>query len=102
MITVDSIKLHSQHFLEVWVKAVSNEALRYVCKGGRGSGKSTMIAAIIIEEVMSNPTTALCVRKVAHTLEESVYEERKNAIDRMGVTHLWRTYKSPLRLTYKK
>jgi len=101
MITIDPIKIHSQHFLEVWVKAVGNEALRYVCKGGRGSGKSTTIAAIIIEEVMANPITALCVRKVARTLEESVYEELKDAIDRMGVAHLWKAYKSPLRLTYK-
>lgn len=101
MITIDPIKLHSKHFLEVWVKAVSNEALRYVCKGGRGSGKSTTVAAIIIEEMMVNPITALCVRKVARTLEESVYEELKDAIDRMGVTHLWKVYKSPLKLVYK-
>lgn len=101
MITIDPIKLHSKHFLEVWVKAVGNEALRYVCKGGRGSGKSTTVAAIIIEEMMVNPITALCVRKVARTLEESVYEELKDAIDRMGVTHLWKVYKSPLKLVYK-
>ncbi len=72
-----------------------------VLKGGRNSSKSTHIAIRIIHDVMKYPVNALAVRKVGVTLEESVYEQLIWAIDYLGVSHLWKTQKSPLRLIYK-
>lgn len=72
-----------------------------VLKGGRNSSKSTHIAIRVIYDLMRNPVNALAVRKVATTLEESVYEQLIWAIEYLGVSHLWKKQKSPLRLIYK-
>ncbi|WP_374713089.1 PBSX family phage terminase large subunit [Symbiobacterium terraclitae] len=87
-------------FRPLWRAANSHRYLRYVCKGGRGSAKSTHIALRIIVDVMRYPVTALCVRRVARTLEESCYEQLKEAIDLLGVSQYWRAMKSPLQLIY--
>lgn len=71
-----------------------------VLKGGRNSAKSTHIATRMVHDLMRYPVNALAVRKVAVTLEESVYEQLIWAIDYLGVAHLWRQQKSPLRLIY--
>ena len=100
-VILDPLKLYSKHFIKMYIHVVENTYLRYVAKGGRGSGKSTNIAGFIIEQIMEHPITALCIRKVGRTLEESVYEELKEAIDRMGVNSFFKFNKSPLRITYK-
>lgn len=87
-------------FQPFWRAANSHQYLRYVCKGGRGSAKSTHIALRIIVDVMRYPVTALCVRRVARTLEESCYEQLLEAIDLLGVGAYWRAMKSPLQLIY--
>lgn len=87
-------------FQEFWRAANSRKYLKHVCKGGRGSAKSSHIAMRIIKDMMKYPVTTLCIRKVARTLEESVFEELKEAIDRLGVTAYWRVMKSPLQLVY--
>lgn len=68
--------------------------------GGRGSGKSTHIAEKFIVDMMRYPVTGLVIRKVARTLEESVFEQLKEAIDFLGVGDYWRVLKSPLQLIY--
>ena len=90
-------------FLPFW-KACNRKQRRKlykVLKGGRNSSKSTHIAIRIIHDMMKYPVNALAVRKVATTLEESVYEQLLWAIEYLGVTHLWKPLKSPLRLIYK-
>lgn len=87
-------------FQEFWRASNSHKYLRHVCKGGRGSAKSSHIAMKIVKDMMKYPVTALCIRKVARTLEESVFEELKEAIDRLGVSAYWRVMKSPLQLVY--
>lgn len=87
-------------FRSFWQASNSRKYLRHVCKGGRGSAKSTHIALKIIVDMMRYPVTALCVRKVARTLEESVFEQLKEAIDMLGVTEYWREVKNPLQLVY--
>ena len=72
----------------------------FVLKGGRGSGKSSHISIEIILDMMKNPLNFLVVRKVKNTLEESVFEQLKWAINLLKVDHLWKVNKSPLRLTY--
>lgn len=87
-------------FQPFWRAANAHKHLRYVLKGGRGSAKSTHIALRIIVDVMRYPVTALCVRRVARTLEESVFEQLREAIDLLRVGAYWRVMKSPLQLVY--
>lgn len=90
-------------FIPFWKACNRRERrkLYKVLKGGRNSSKSTHIAIRMIHDVMKYPVNALAVRKVAVTLEESVYEQLIWAIDYLGVSHLWKAQKSPLRLIYK-
>lgn len=87
-------------FRNFWRAAGSKKYLRYVLKGGRGSGKSTHIALRLIYDMMKYPVTTLCVRKVARTLEESVFEQLKETISLLNVEDYWRVMKSPLQLVY--
>lgn len=87
-------------FQEFWRASNSRKYLKHVCKGGRGSAKSSHIAMKIVKDMMKYPVTTLCIRKVARTLEESVFEELKEAIDRLGVSAYWKVMKSPLQLIY--
>lgn len=88
------------HFLEVWKTVKTAQHLKYVLKGGRGSAKSTHIAMWIILLMMMMPITFLVIRRVYNTVEQSVFEQLKEAIDMLEVGHLWKVSKSPLRLTY--
>lgn len=88
------------HFQSFWKASNSHKYLRHVLKGGRGSSKSTHVALKLVKDVMKYPVTALCVRKVARTLEESVFEQLKEAIEMLGVIQYWRVMKSPLQLIY--
>ncbi|QFR56387.1 terminase large subunit [Bacillus phage 049ML003] len=88
------------HFLEVWRTVKAAQHLKYVLKGGRGSAKSTHIAMWIILLMMMMPITFLVIRRVYNTVEQSVFEQLKEAIDMLEVGHLWKVSKSPLRLTY--
>lgn len=87
-------------FQPFWRASNSRQYLRHVCKGGRGSAKSTHIALKIIVDMMRYPVTTLCIRKVANTIGESVYEQLKEAIQLLGVEDYWRELKSPLQLIY--
>ncbi|WP_245575912.1 PBSX family phage terminase large subunit [Alicyclobacillus contaminans] len=77
-----------------------SEHLYYVFKGGRNSSKSTHISIMLIYELMRYPINALCMRKVGETIESSIFEQLLWAIDFLGVNHLWKVNKSPLKLTY--
>lgn len=87
-------------FHEVWKASFNPDVLNIVCKGGRGSGKSSDISHIIVQMIMRLPTNAVCVRKTDNTLEQSVYEQIKWAISEQKVSHLFKFNKSPLRITY--
>lgn len=87
-------------FIDFHKKIKNKEFLRYVLKGGRGSGKSFMISLEIILDVINNPISVLCVRKVGNTLYESVYEQLKEAVDVLGVGAYFNFGKSPLKITY--
>lgn len=98
-----SIKLSTvfiAKFKQIWKLAKSGKYLRIVLKGGRGSGKSTAIAMIIILLMMMFPISALVVRKVASTLRESVYEELKEAISILKVERYWHITSGILSMTY--
>lgn len=87
-------------FHSVWRASFNSEILNVVCKGGRGSGKSSDIAHIITQLLMRYAVNAVGIRRVDNTLEQSIYEQMKWAIAEQGVTHLFKFNKSPLRITY--
>lgn len=87
-------------FHPVWKMAKSPHILNVVCKGGRGSGKSSDIAHIIVQMLMRYPVNAVGIRKVDNTIELSIYEQVKWAISEQQVSHLFKANKSPMRITY--
>lgn len=87
-------------FHSVWRASLNSEILNVVCKGGRGSGKSSDIAHIITQLLMRYAVNAVGIRKTDNTLEQSLYEQMKWAISEQEVTHLFKFNKSPLRITY--
>jgi len=74
--------------------------LNVVCKGGRGSGKSSDVAHIMLQLIMRYPLNAVVIRKVDNTLVTSVYEQIKWAMEQQQVTHLFKVMKSPLEIQY--
>lgn len=93
-------ELIPSHFHSMWRASFDRDILHVVCSGGRGSGKSSNIAHTIVQMMMRQPVNAVAIRKVDNTLEQSVYEQLKWAINEQGVSHLWKANKSPLKLTY--
>lgn len=87
-------------FFELHKHVKNNDYLRYVLKGGRGSGKSSDIAIELILDLIANPITILCIRKVANTLYESCYEQLKEAVSILGLDSYFHFGKSPLKITY--
>ena len=87
-------------FHDVWSASLCRRYLNIVCKGGRGSGKSSDIAHILVQLIMRYASNAVCIRKVDNTLEQSVYEQLKWAIYEQGVEQFFRFKQSPLRITY--
>ena len=80
----------------------SNKYTRLVCKGGRGSAKSTNIALILVVDLMQYPINTICFRKVGETLRKSVYEQIKWAIKFLGVEKYFEYKLSPLEIIYKE
>lgn len=71
-------------------------------KGGRGSTKSSFISVEIIMGMMADPdANATVIRRVADTLQESVYDQILWAIDKLEVSHQWHTSVKPMRIVYK-
>lgn len=72
-----------------------------VVKGSRGSKKSTTISFWIPYNMMKYPlANTLVVRRVFNTHKDSTYTQLKWAINKLGVSHLWKFSKSPLEITY--
>lgn len=88
-------------FHPVWKAAMDPDKLNVVCKGGRGSGKSSDIAHIIVQLIMRYPVNAVGIRKIDNTIELSVFAQIKWAIAEQKVSHLFKFKESPMRITYK-
>lgn len=87
-------------FHPVWKAALDPDILNVVCKGGRGSGKSSDIAHIIVQLLMRYPMNAVGIRKTDNTIELSIFEQIKWAISEQKVSHLFKVNKSPMKITY--
>jgi len=72
----------------------------FVCKGGRNSAKSSNISIMFILLIVMLPVNGLAIRKVGATLQESVYEQLKEAINWLGLEGSFRCYKQPLKIVY--
>lgn len=75
-------------------------------KGGRGSKKSTTASFWFPYNMMKfyhkynlKPHT-LVIRRYYNTHRDSTFAQLKWAINKLGVSHLWKATKSPLELTY--
>jgi len=69
--------------------------------GGRGSKKSTTTALWFIFNMMKYAgANSLIVRKVYKDHKDSTFAQLKWAINRLGVSHLWKSTISPLEITY--
>ncbi|WP_179291641.1 PBSX family phage terminase large subunit [Shouchella clausii] len=88
-------------FHPLWRATVDPSVLNVVAKGGRGSGKSSSIANAVVQLLMRYPINGVGIRKIDNTIELSVFEQIKWAIDVHGVSHLFKINKSPMRITYK-
>ena len=87
-------------FYPVWKAAFNPDLLNVVCKGGRGSGKSSDIAHTFVQLLMRYPANAVGIRLIDNTIELSIFEQIKWAINEQGVSHLFRVNKSPMRITF--
>lgn len=77
-----------------------------VIKGGRGSKKSTTASFWFPYNMMKywhtyglKPCT-LVIRRYYNTHRDSTFAQLRWAINRLGVSHLWKATKSPLELVY--
>lgn len=80
----------------------------YWLEGGRGSIKSSFWSQIVPEELENNPNwCAVCIRKVANTLKDSVYSQLEWGMDNLSeifpfINENWVKTKSPLEMRNKK
>jgi len=73
-----------------------------VCRGSRGSKKSTTAALKIICEMMRIPDShTLVVRKYASLHRNSTFAQLIWAIHRLHVDHLWKINQTMMTITYK-
>ena len=90
-------------FYKVHKDVQSKKHTYYDLIGGRGSLKSSYSSVEIVFDMMKKENSqkhAVIYRKVGDTLETSVYAQIEWAIDKLGVSHLWKLNKSPMRVEY--
>jgi len=75
---------------KIYLELLKDKHRHLVLYGGAGSGKSRFVAQKIIYRTLTEQHHKfLCVRKVAKTIKESIYEELLNAIEDFGVMDLF-------------
>lgn len=100
-VKVKLTELIAPSFYKVHRAIKNNEYAHYWFKGGRGSTKSSFVSVEVVKGIMDDPNAnATVLRKVASTLRGSVYDQYLWAIDKLGVSHLWKESVSPLQITY--
>ena len=90
-------------FYDLWrvVKSKSREHRHFWLSGGRGSLKSTFASVAIIRGILADPNVhAVCFRKCASTLKDSVFEQMLWTINAMGLGRYFTYTLNPLRIVY--
>ena len=95
--TVSLQEIVGKNYADFW-----RDKHRYrVCKGSRGSKKSKTTALNLIVRMMQHPqSNALVMRRTYTTLRDSCYSDLKWAINRLGVSHLWKCVENPLEIRF--
>lgn len=101
IVQIDMRNVISPRFRKVYYLSEMKKCLRYVLKGGRASGKSYFIPFRIVMDIMEYPISWLVLRKVQNTIVRSVFEQIKEAIGVLKLTHLFRFIPSRLVIEYK-
>ena len=86
---------------DVLLDIMRNNHTHYIFPGGRGSTKSSFVGGIAIPLViMANPLVhAICFRKVANTIQTSIFPQVTWGIYQMGLGDLFKipkTYSTPI------
>lgn len=98
-INIDVNAMICPHFDSV----LYDHSLNKVLKGGRGSTKSSVISLqLVMDFLKDDNANVLVLRKVANTIELSVYEQIKWAIYMLHVDSLFEFKKSPYRIVDKR
>lgn len=98
----------SKGFVDLYRDIKDRKHDDYWLEGGRGSLKSSFWSQIVPEELENNPNwCAICIRKVANTLKDSVYSQLNWGMDKLSETfpfinENWVKTKSPLEMRNKK
>jgi PBSX family phage terminase large subunit len=89
-------------FFDLHKAIKNNEYTHYLCKGGRGSTKSSELSVEIILGMMKDPNAnAVVLRKVEKYIKDSVFEQLCWAISILKVDEYWDIKYSPITLTYR-
>lgn len=101
MVQVLLDKVISPGFYDLHQELKGNKYNHIWVRGGRGSTKSTFIAAEILLGIISDPkANAMVFRKVAADLRESVYGQFLWTIDKMQLTPYFKEMTSPMQIIY--
>lgn len=96
-----SSDLWAKKFNDLIKDILAHKYTEYVLPGGRGSTKSSVLSLIYIILLINNPEyNGLIVRKVSNTLRDSVYNQIKWAVEKLGLEHLFNFTLAPLQATY--
>ena len=75
----------------------------YWLSGGRGSGKSSFVSLMIVFGMLCDKSAnALCLRRTANTLWDSVYKQMIWALDTLGQGSNWRCTKTPMEIVHRE
>ena len=103
MATIRLSRMVNPHFYPMW----NTDKPYVVCKGGRGSFKSSVISLRLVTKVkhwtmLGRKVNVVCVRENASYLHDSVYSQISWALTMLHMDDEYQFYKSPLRITHKR
>lgn len=89
-------------YYDVYKSIMKGDYTHYWLGGGRGSLKSSAWSIIAVMKFMKTPDLHMVLfRKYSNTLKDSVYEQMKWAIEKLGVTQYFDFKVSPMEIIYK-
>lgn len=101
VLTLDDII--PENFDDVLRDILEHKHTHYVFKGGRGSGKSSFVAIVILLILMTKGNenmNAIIFRKTGNTLRDSVYAQMQFAIGQLGIQDYFTCTVSPMKIVY--
>lgn len=98
---VSTYRNMSRAFWDLYDDFKADGHSEYWLKGGRGSTKSSAISLMMIMGMLRDPdANAIAYRRVGNTCKDSVYAQLGWAISVLGISHLFKFYRSPLEIVY--